>query len=177
MKEESDFEAIPQEKLQSLGQLAAAARDLSNQAELLEEQLKATNERLRIITEKEMPDIMMELGMEQIKLTTGEKLTMSKFYNASIKPEFQDAAFKWLRENGHDAIIKNKVEGSFGKGEDEKFQETMKLLEHTIPGVFSAKTSVHAMTLKSFVKEQIEAGREVPAEPFGIFIGNKVKVK
>lgn len=177
MSEETDFEAIPQEKLNSLGKLAAEQHALSQAIEVAQAALDAQQERLRIILEKEMPDIMMELGMEQIKLLTGEKLTMTKFYSASIKPEFQEVAFKWLRDNGHDAIIKNKVEGSFGKGEDEKVQEIMQKLEEAVPGVFTCKTSVHAMTLKSFVKEQIEAGREIPAEPFGIFIGNKVKVK
>jgi hypothetical protein len=177
MTETSDFEAIPQEKLQTLSTFAKEARELSINIEELENNLSAMKQRLQVVTEKEMPDIMMELGMEQIKLTTGEKLTMKKFYSASIKPELQEAAFKWLRDNGHDSLIKNKVEGSFGKGEDEKVREIMEKLQSMVPGVFTAKTSVHSMTLKSFVKEQIEAGSNLPQEMFGVFIGNKITIK
>lgn len=177
LPEASDFEAIPQPQLLSLGELAKEQHVLLQQIAILELQLKTANDRLSLILEKLMPDIMVEIGMEQMKLLTGEKLTLKTFYNASIKDEFKEAAFKWLRENNHDAIIKNKIEGSFGKGEDALVKEVAETLEKLAPGVFTRKESVHPQTLKSFVKEQLEAGAALPQETFGVFVGKKVTIK
>jgi len=33
------------------------------------------------------------------------------------------------------------------------------------------------MTLKAFVRNEIEEGREVPMDLFGIFVGNKTTIK
>lgn len=171
------IENLPQEKLESLGNYAKEARELQVTIEQMEEALKQKGERLRQILEQSMPDVMMEIGIDEIRLTTGEKLIKKPYYSASIKPENQDAAFSWLRANGHDALIKNKVEGSFGKGEDDSVAKIMETLNEVAPGVFSCKASVHPMTLKSFVKEQCEAGTPPPAETFNLFIGQKVTIK
>lgn len=176
-EEASDFESISPEKLQSLSELAKEARETDVTIASLENQLSLKKERLRIIVEGLLPDIMMELGMSELKLTTGEKLIMSKYYSASIKDENQEAAFKWLRETNNDSIIKNEVKGSFGKGQDAEAKQVMEALESMVPGLFSLKTNVHPMTLKSFVKERIEGGMELPLETFSVFIGNKIKIK
>lgn len=168
------IEDIPQDKLASLGEFARELPLLEAQIEELENKLKAVNARYAFITEVSMPEILMELGIDQIRLATGQKCTMTKFYAASIPEASQQEAFKWLRENGHDSIIKNKIEGTFGKGEDEKVQ---KLMETLVDEGFTCKTNVHAMTLKSFVKEQMEAGQTLPDTCFKIFVGNKVKIK
>jgi hypothetical protein len=33
------------------------------------------------------------------------------------------------------------------------------------------------VTLKAFVKEQIEAGNSIPTDLFGIFVGEKAKIR
>ncbi|CAB4182513.1 hypothetical protein UFOVP1090_17 [uncultured Caudovirales phage] len=167
------IEDIPQDKLVSLGEFAKEASTLTEEISDLENKLKIRSERLRFLTEVSMPEIMMEIGMEQIKLLTGEKCTMTKFYAPSIPPETQEQAFAWLRQTGNDSIIKNKVEASFGKGEDEKVN---KLMEQLIDYGFTCKTSVHPMTLKSFVKEQMESGNSLP-DSIKVHVGNKVKIK
>jgi hypothetical protein len=174
--EKSNFEDVPQAKINDLSGLAFEARELTDKIERHSKLLGEYQERLRIILEGEMPEIMMEIGMEQLKLTTGEKLTMTKYYAANIKEENRAAAFKWLRENNFDSLIKNEVKGKFGKGEDEVVKRIMATLNTIVPGVFESKESVHPMTLKSFVKEQIEAGKEVPTDTFSVFIGNKIKI-
>lgn len=171
------IENLPQEKLESLGHYAKAARELQIYLERTGEEMKAAAEKLREILEQKMPDVMMEIGIDEIRLTTGEKLVKKPYYSASIKPENQEQAFGWLRDNGHDSLIKNEVRGSFGKGEDERVKKIMAFLEKMSPGVFAVKASVHPMTLKSFVKEQCEAGTPPPAEPFNLFIGQKVTIK
>jgi len=173
----SAIEDLPQEKLESLGSYAKEARELQVAIDTMTENLKNASEMLRTLLEQKIPDVMMEIGIDEIRLGTGEKLIKKPYYSASIKPENQDVAFKWLYDNGHDSLIKNKIEATFGKGEDELAEKLFKVIEETTPGIASMKKSVHPMTLKSFVKEQCEAGTPPPAEPFSLFIGQKVTIK
>ena len=39
------------------------------------------------------------------------------------------------------------------------------------------KQKVEPMTLKAFAKEQVEKGKELPFDLFGIYIANKAKLK
>lgn len=173
------IENLPQEKLESLGQYAARARELTTWMEEVNVKVQAAAEELREILEKKMPDILMEIGIDEIKLSTGERLKVATFYSASLSDEnpLKEEAFKWLRANGHDSIIKNTVNGTFGKGQEKQADEAFKLLAEKYPTIFSKKSGVHPMTLKSFVKELCEAGTPPPAEPFKLFIGKKVTIK
>lgn len=170
----SNIDDIPQGKLDSLGELAKELARLEAEIADLENKLKNRSDRLRLITEVAMPEIMMEIGIESLKLLTGQKCILTKFYACSIPEETSAGAFAWLREQGHDSIIKSKIEASFGKGEDEKVQ---KLMETLVDEGFTCKTNVHPMTLKSFVKEQMESGNPLPEHLFKVHVGNKVKIK
>ena len=39
------------------------------------------------------------------------------------------------------------------------------------------KQAVHASTLKAFVKEQIQDGKQVPNDMFGVYVANRVTIK
>jgi len=106
----------------------------------------------------------------------GSSIEIKPFYGASIKAERQAEAFAWLREHGYDDIIKNTVSVRFGKGEDELCARLLQNLKGTgfIP---EQVQKVEPMTLKAWVKEQVEKGREFPTELFGAFIGKKAIIK
>ena len=36
---------------------------------------------------------------------------------------------------------------------------------------------VEPMTLKGFIRELVESGKEIPMETFGVFIGHKITIK
>lgn len=174
------IEEMPQERLESLGAHARRAREIELHLSRLEEEQKKLSEELKQIVEIKMPEILMEIGIEEFKLSTGEKLKLSTYYSASISeadPANRDAAFAWLRQHGHDSIIKNEVKGTFGKGEEQRADEVFRQLEALAPGLFTRKSLVHPQTLKSFVKELCEAGTPPPAEPFKLYIGKKVTIK
>jgi hypothetical protein len=85
-------------------------------------------------------------------------------------------AFKWLRDNGFDDIIKNTVSVRFGRGEDELCASLLDLLgQKGFPADQAEK--VEPMTLKAWVKEQVERGNAFPAELFGAYIGQKATIK
>jgi len=85
------------------------------------------------------------------------------------------AAFKWLRHNNFDAIIKRNIILNFGKGEDQKAdkvkEELMKL--GYAP---QDKSGVHPMTLKAFIRERIEAAQPIPQDLFQIHTGSRAKI-
>lgn len=141
-----------------------------------EDELKKLSEQYRTINEITLPEKMMAIGLLEIKLEDGTRLLVETFYNAKIPDNKADEAFQWLEDHDCGSLIKNKVDVTLGKGENEVSKEIVDFL--TAKKVaFTHKTSVHPMTLKAFVREQIESGNELDQELFGVYIGNKIKVK
>lgn len=143
----------------------------------LEEELKEAKENLRRVSEKDLPDAMDEAGVEEFTLKDGRKVVVRKEYYANIPKAHQKVAFSWLRERGHDAIIKRDVTAKFGKGEDEKANKLVKLLKEQFDDIgFKDKESVHFQTLRAFVREQMEEGVDIPEDIFGIHVRNVAKI-
>ena len=142
----------------------------------LEEAVKAKKEELRLTSEQELPDAMQASGLTQITLSNGAKITINEFYNAHISKANQELAYKWLESNGHEGLIKNEVLLKFGREEDTVVQETVSALKSRglSPEI---RQSIHPSTLKAFVKEQLTTGKDIPTEPFGIYIGSKAIIK
>ena len=149
---------------------------LANEVAELEANLKAKKEELRLTSEQELPDAMQEVGLTEIILSTGEKISVKEFYNAHISKANQAVAYKWLVDNGHESLIKNDVLLKFDRGGAEKVDQTVSALKARglAPEV---RQSVHHSSLKAFVKEQFTAGNDIPTEPFGIYIGSKAIIK
>jgi hypothetical protein len=129
----------------------------------------------RQIQEIAIPEKMTELGVKQLKLSDGWEVKIDQYYSASIGAEKKEAAFAWLRAHKHDDIIKNEIITSFGRGDDEKAKKVAELLEGANI-VYTQKESVHAQTLKAFVKGEIEKGEELPMDLFSVYIGNRAKL-
>jgi len=163
-------------ELNIVSDLAKKQLQLARQVATLEEDLKAKKEELRLTSEQELPDAMQAAGLNQIVLSTGEKISINEFYNAHISKANQEVAYQWLVENGHEGLIKNEVLLKFGREESEVVSETVYALQSRglSPEV---RQSVHPSTLKAFVKEQFTSGNDIPTEPFGIYIGTKATIK
>ena len=144
-----------------------------------EERLRKLKEQYRRLSEEDLPQKMAELGMQDLRLEDGSRITIDMFYATRINKNNRDAAHEWLRQQGHGDIIKNQVSVSFGKGEDETALETMTLLEKE--GLFpDQKESVHPSTLKAFVKERIESGDNAftpdTQKLFSVYQGKRTKI-
>ena len=144
-----------------------------------EERLRKLKEQYRRLSEEDLPQKMAELGMQDLRLKDGSRITIDMFYATRINKNNRDAAHAWLRQQGHGDIIKNQVSVSFGKGEDATALETMTLLEQE--GLFpDQKESVHPSTLKAFVKERIESGDSAftvdTQKLFSVYQGKRTKI-
>ena len=106
----------------------------------------------------------------------GSTVSVQTFYGASIPKDRTEEAFNWLRTNNYGDLIKNVVSVSFGRNEDNVAKSVAGELQSK-GFATSQKEWVEPMTLKAFVKEQVEAGRAIPSDLFGIFTGRKAKIK
>lgn len=162
-------EPKPQPTIERLVGLAAEAKDLEAQLIADNIALAEKQDKLDKILRERIPDIMEELGLEDFKMVDGSKITVKDDVKCSISEERKPAAFEWLRENEYDGIIKTNVAVAFGKGEAADAERAREVLIEAGFTDAEITDSVHHSTLKSFVKERLEAGTNIPLETFGVF--------
>lgn len=140
------------------------------QAELDELNFKVQEmqQELERIYRNKLPELMKAAALTEFKLADGTKLTLKSEIKTSISVAHQAAAFHWLEEHEFDGIIKSKVESEFERGEIERANEIVALLNEEGVGA-SLKRTIHPATLKSFVKERLEEGTNLPLDVFGVF--------
>ena len=70
----------------------------------------------------------------------------------------------------------NQVVVKFGRAEDE---QALKVWNNLMVQGYDTErnTKVEPMTLKGFIREMIENGKELPMETFGVFVGHKINIK
>lgn len=167
---------LKEDGLKGLTALARRAKVLEHEMDELEATLKERKEAYRKVTEESLPEAMAELGMKSFVMDDGSKVDVKPFYSATISAERRAEAYEWLRSRNFDDIIKNTVSVRFGRGEDELCARLLDLLrQQGYPADQAEK--IEPMTLKAWVKEQIERGAELPTELFGVYIGQKATIK
>lgn len=172
----SDLQDVKEEGLSLIASLVRQQLAMEQRVDDLERELASAKKELKHISEELLPAAMAEHGMMKLKMDDGSEISVSKFYSASIPKDRQGEAFDWLRQNGHDSLIKNQVSISFARDEDEIAQSLRQKLE--MEGYDTAqKVWVEPMTLKAFVREQVEKGAPIPSDLFGIYIGDQAKIK
>jgi hypothetical protein len=167
---------ISPNKLGEIATLANRQLTLEREIEELEDLVSKKKEQLKMVSEITIPETMMGLGLLQIKLLTGEKLTVAPFYSTKIPDEKKIQAFSWLTENDFDSIIKCEVAGSFPRGERKLALTALDFVRRSFSN-FSLEESIHYQTLKAFVKERVESGSQFPRDLFGVYVGNKTTIK
>jgi hypothetical protein len=159
-------------------QLSSLVRNLRNveqQIEDAEEQLKALKQEKHKLSVENIPALMDEMGVERLDVD-GVTVERKMIVSASIPAARKEEAFAWLRINGLDDIIKNDVTCSFGKGEDNVAGDVVGLLQERGFDP-KTKTHVHPSTLKAFVKERITDGKPIDLDMFGAFISNAAQIR
>ena len=142
----------------------------------MEEQIKKLKETERNLSAQSIPNLMQQAGISEIKLDDGTAISIKTYYAASISKANEDEAFNWLRDNGYGDLIKNNVLLQFGKAQDKDANNLVNELKSKGHNV-SQKMKVEPMTLKAFVRNEIEQGKSVPMDLLGVFIGNKTTIK
>ena len=141
----------------------------------LDEKLKEEKKKLLKMTDEDLPALMTEANSMEFTLLDGSKVTIKPQYGASIKVDNRPAAYEWLREHGHDDIIKNTVSCQFGRGEDD-LASSVKAFAEKEGYVPSQTEKIEPMSLRAFVKERVENGDEFPMELFGAYVGQRAVI-
>lgn len=172
----SDLQKVDEDGLSKVASLVRKQLVLEQRVIDLETELKATKAQLDSVSGDLLPAALSEHGLSQLKMADGSEVSVSRYYSASIPKDRTEEAFGWLQQNDFADIIKNQISTSFGRNESNRANELFGRLEQEgyVP---SQKQWVEPMTLKAFVKEQVESGREIPSDLFGVFIGEKAKIR
>jgi len=171
-------EELSAEGLSLVSQLAQEMSATAKTIAELEASLKVAKEAFTALEQTRLPEAMANLGVTELKLADGSKISIKIEYHASIPKAKMMEALDYLRDHEFGDLIKTSVEAEFGKGEDAAAQALWKRLSAEFKGrpiVFSA--GVHPRTLKALVKEQFESGQPLPEELFGIYINNRAVIK
>ena len=170
--EKSDFEVS---EVDPISKACQEQLKLEKEVEDLESLMKAKKDLLRQNGEQ-IVSLMEERGVKSIKMSDGQSVDIKPFYTGTISKDNQEEAFQWLRDNGYDDIIKNQVVLKFGRAEDEKANQIYNdLASKGLDADRSIK--VEPMTLKGFIREMIENGKDIPMETFGVYVGHKINIK
>ena len=154
---------------------------LASKAEKTESQLKEVKAQLREMEEETIPKAMQDLGVSSLTIPGKEVdliVSIQPDCRASIAEKNQAKAYEWFRKNGHGDLLKNEVKVSIGMGEDSQAAELIRsLTELDLP--FERKTTIHAGTLGSFVREARKTNTRIPSKLLGVydFINTKIKRK
>jgi hypothetical protein len=135
--------------------------DLAEQQLKLEIELDALNrgvkekkEELEKISKGQLPRAMSFLRMGSFSLISGQGITIKKNYFGSIKDNEEDA-IAYLKKYELDDIVKNVLTIEFPRGQEKMAAEAFDNLSKMGYDI-EQKQSIHASTLKSFIKERME---------------------
>tara|TARA_R100001132_G_C3248986_1_gene76873 strand:- start:56 stop:619 length:564 start_codon:yes stop_codon:yes gene_type:complete len=177
----SFFEGAPKEfENTSLGRISSLSNqviDLDREISEQETTLKSMKEKRRQLTEDLIPAVMTEYGVAEVTLANGGKVSVKKFYSCTIPGDRTEEAFGWLRDHGHEGLIKHRLTIDFTRDKDDQALRIKRELEDK--GLYPGdKEWVEPSTLRGFAREQIESGGDIPPDGcFNLFIGERATIK
>lgn len=181
-------------QLRDVAELIQEYRDQEDKIKDLEQEVKAEKALFFTLQTERLPAALDSINSAGFKTTNGLQIKLDPFFDGSLPKEDlvqREEALAWLRENGHEGIIKRVITMSFPKDYApyaeiflKKIQAALELMvvEDTIKEdtiLVDLKEDVHHMTLKSWAREMMESDppQEFPAETLGLFVGRRATVK
>lgn len=156
--------------LKSLANLTSKVVELDGRIAKGEDLLKGYNDLRKNLLEVDIPQAMDILELQDYTTTDGARVTIKERIHAHISVEHQPKAFAWLRKNKFGGLIKTKLSLAFGKDESALAKKAVAALKKSLGKSHMPEVTegVHPQTLKAFVKEQLEKGKDLPMDLLGI---------
>tara|TARA_R110000803_G_scaffold51154_2_gene105878 strand:+ start:664 stop:1221 length:558 start_codon:yes stop_codon:yes gene_type:complete len=174
---QSTFPEINKDTLEIIQNYGAALTDLDSDIKDLEEKLSAAKDRFKDIAERKLPELMTDMGIEELKLSDGAVISKKEFVYARIKDP--EVCFKWLAEHGEDAIIDNTFTLKFKRGQEAAVKDVEEILS-VFNVDYKKDEGVHWKRLETWTKEALadpKLSQSLPREAFGVHEGEIVKFK
>ncbi len=169
--------SIPENsQLKQLSYLVRKAVDAASAVEACEGGLKDLKKRYKDLVQQEIPDAMLEAGVEAFETAEGLKVSVKNDICVSIPKAREKEALSWLRDNELGDIVRNVVTVNFGRGEDTEKAVYISFLGEQ-GKAYQTKEGVHSGTLKASLKELRENGVDFPEDLFGVFDYKEAKIR
>lgn len=172
--------------LKKISDLVKTNNDLDVEISRLTQKLKEAKEAKEGILREDIPELMQEANTKSVQLISGEKIDITDKVFASIRKGDEARAFKYMVqvEIGQEPLysdeklatemIKALWKTNYSAEGITEEQES-KLLGLKLP--FDCKKSIHAMTLKKWAKEKLEAGINIDKEVINTFTYQEAVIK
>lgn len=119
--------------------------------------LKTAQIALASVAERQLPALLLELGVKAIPLTNGAKVELKTKIVASVKEEDRDPFFTWMHKHGYGTLVKRKVTTEFPRGDSAKARKLLGYLKRWYKDfVVVDNESIHAGTLNAWARELSE---------------------
>lgn len=130
----------------------------------------------RQLSSQTIPEIMEEMGVRKLELSNGNEISYKSDIVASVSHDRMALVTQWLEEHGFGDLIKTSVNVQFPRC---KLEDAQRLEAELIKAGYDAslEETVHVMTLKAWLKEQLAAGADIPLDLFGAFQTYKTTIK
>ena len=177
MSAELDFEgdATPEhhatDTLTRVAQLSALLARQDAEIKAATSALASAKEARERTANEDLPQLMAELGLKELKLEDGSAVSIEDFVACAISEDNRAEAVAWLRKNKYDGLLKTELALQFGRGEDATAAKLAKKIEKLAERTVELSCGVHPQTLKAFIKERIAAGEldDEMARLFSVF--------
>ena len=163
-----------------LSQIAGVAQqvtDLEKKIEKIEIELANAKLQHRMLTEGALVELMNDAQMSELTTADGYNIVVTQDIKASLgKPKLAEG-INWLKDNGHDSIVRMKLVAEYPRGNEAEARRMFEQVRQSNIPTTTLDQNVHHMTLTSFVKEMLSKGEEIPEDIFTITRVNKAVVK
>ncbi len=154
--------------LTALSALVTRANQVDIEVARAEDQLKKLKEAQVDLTQRRIPDLMEELGVQSFTTTSGLKVGVKRKVRASITDATRTEAIAWFKDQNLSRMVKNEFKLSLDKGEDAKASDLAKAIEK-LGLSYTNKRSVHPSSLAAFVRQRDAAGEAIPDNLFNVY--------
>lgn len=130
---------------------------------LLEEEVAELKRAIRIAKEEDIPSTMAELGISDITLSDGTRVSLRHVVRCGITDVHRAKATKWLHDHHMGDMIKNTL-----IVESPTPDEANTVMEIAGENRVTVRGVVHPSTLRAAITRLIEDGYDVPHDLFSV---------
>lgn len=127
----------------------------------LQADLKAAQKRVQKLAEFDIPELMDDLGVTELKTTSGLRVEVAEKLHAKKLTEAHVQALEWLRQHNQGGLIKTLVGVPFSAGSESDADQLVDRLAGE--GIAAQKSvEVHHSSLAAALRTMLEQGEEIP---------------
>ena len=164
------------DKMKRIITLAELLVKQQKEVEKKDTELKAAKAAMLRTERDDLPELFKELEIIEVKLKDGSKVGVVDDVSTAITVANKDKAHEWLIKHDFGGLIKTEISIAFARGAHDKATKAHAVLAKRYDGA-ELREGVHASTLKSFVKEQLQEGKKIPFKLFSIHPYSKAVIK